>query len=275
MKKRILCALIGLLILTASAAMAETMDELCEAYALAGRRMWTAAEWETVILPPGLWKSGEDIPAGRWKLTAATETSAEIAYGPETSDGGAMIPLPRAYVSETLVSVNSPAYDEDDTAEMELDAKKGAYLQIKYAAARLSPLEKKSAYRYPEEKNSLYEGMSYAELAEERQNLREKAEKAEGWRSILLEPGKYDVDDGSAIRWRIEAVGDEKAAVSVTANGKEICWDSLRSPTSERFDPINDKEAVNITLPAGAVVEVSRGKVRLTTYLGQTDVIFE
>ena len=273
--KRIICTLLCIILLSSSVAWAESYTELVEVYALAGRRMWAAVDWETVVIPWGIWEIGVDIPAGRWKLEAATDTSSEIAYGPILSEGGAELPLSTAYAEEQLVSVNSPAYDKWDASEIELELKKGSYLQVKYGAVRLTPLEKKSAYLFPAEKSAAYEGMSYVELVKERESLKEAAKTMNGWCEIELGSGRYTVGESENIRWNIEAVGDDKALVAVNYQGKELLWASPRNQKSAKCDSATENDVVSITLPVGAIIEVKRGEIVMTPYLGQKELTFE
>lgn len=272
--KQIVCILLCVT-LVGTCAVAENYNEFVEKYALAGRRMWTAADWESVIIPWGVWKIGTDIPAGRWKLEAASEITSEISYGPTLNDGEAELPLSKAYVSEQLVSINNPAHDAWDTREIELELKNSSFLQVKYGAVRLTPLEKKNFYRFPIEKSASYENMSYAELIQERKNLQETFQKTDSWTELILGIERHTVAEGENIRWHIEAIGDEKAIVEIEYQGNELVWASLRNSESPKYDPSNENDAINVTLPVGATVEVQRGQIIMTPYLGQKDLIFE
>lgn len=272
--KQIVCILLCVALM-GTCAVAENYNEFVEKYALAGRRMWTATDWESVIIPWGVWEIGTDIPAGRWKLEAASEITSEIASGPTLNDGGAELSLSKAYVSEQLVSINNPAYDAWDTSEIELELKKSFFLQVKYGAVRLTPLEKKSSYRFPVEKSASYENMSYTELMEERKKIQESFQKTDGWMEFSLDIERHTVAEGENIRWHIEAMGDEKAIVEIEYQGKELVWASLRNSESTKYDPSNENDAINVTLSVGATVEVQRGQIIMTPYLGQKDLVFE
>lgn len=77
MKKLLTIILILALILPA-AALAEDNEfmgmsfiELMEKLGKVERALWASDEWKSVDVPAGVYKIGEDIPAGHWTITAA------------------------------------------------------------------------------------------------------------------------------------------------------------------------------------------------------------
>ena len=90
MKKMV--AVVLMLILLAPCAMAEDIDlsglSFAELAALRDRcqmEMMGREEWQQVTIPAGLWKVGEDIPAGHWVFTydpsVKTLMKTGISYG--------------------------------------------------------------------------------------------------------------------------------------------------------------------------------------------------
>lgn len=75
--KKILIALL-LLSLLLPAALAEdidlsglTYDQLVALKDRINKAMWECDEWQEVTVPAGVWKIGEDIPAGHWTMKVA------------------------------------------------------------------------------------------------------------------------------------------------------------------------------------------------------------
>lgn len=42
--------------------------------------IWQSEEWQEITVPPGVWKVGEDIPAGHWVIRPAPETYISVVY---------------------------------------------------------------------------------------------------------------------------------------------------------------------------------------------------
>ena len=74
--KKILSAVLVLMLLIPTA-MAEvdlsalSFDELVALRQQVNKEITTRPEWKEVTVPAGLWKVGEDIPAGKWTISAA------------------------------------------------------------------------------------------------------------------------------------------------------------------------------------------------------------
>ena len=72
-------ALILAMLLIGSAALAEidlsglSYDELVALKDQINLAMWNCEEWQEVTVPVGVWKVGEDIPAGHWTIKPAQE----------------------------------------------------------------------------------------------------------------------------------------------------------------------------------------------------------
>ena len=79
MKKLITVILILALILPA-AALADipdisnlSFDELVQLRDQLNLAIWSSQEWQEVTVPIGVWKIGEDIPVGKWTISAASD----------------------------------------------------------------------------------------------------------------------------------------------------------------------------------------------------------
>ena len=91
--KRLICVL--LLVCMATFASAESIDlsglSFADLVALKNRinlALWNSEEWQEVIVPQGIWKVGEDIPAGSWTVRCAAAFTAVIEYGPDLDETG-------------------------------------------------------------------------------------------------------------------------------------------------------------------------------------------
>lgn len=84
MKK--VCLLVLALVLVGSFAFAEvdlsgmSYDELVALKDQINLAIWNSQEWQEVTVPVGVWKVGEDIPAGHWELTVAPGGSSTWSY---------------------------------------------------------------------------------------------------------------------------------------------------------------------------------------------------
>lgn len=101
MKKivRILSLLLALLLSTFAFAAAETIDlsgmtyeELVALKDQINLAIWNSQEWQEVTVPQGVWKVGEDIPAGTWTVRCAEGGArCEISWGAILDEDGESI----------------------------------------------------------------------------------------------------------------------------------------------------------------------------------------
>ena len=52
-----------------------TFDELVQLRDHLNIAIWGSQEWQEVKVPVGVWKVGEDIPAGKWNISAASDNA--------------------------------------------------------------------------------------------------------------------------------------------------------------------------------------------------------
>lgn len=154
--KRILLALALCLSLCVScAALADGVDDidlsglsLDELVALRERvqlAMWETDEWQEVTVPLGLWKVGEDIPAGHWTITAYDGKKSNVRYGDELYESGDQIAYGGARtVDEDLVSKTHEEYDENECKDhCDIDMKDGFYVCVEGASVVFTPYQGK------------------------------------------------------------------------------------------------------------------------------------
>ena len=52
-----------------------SFEELTQLKKKLNLAIWNSKEWQEVVVPVGVWKIGEDIPAGKWTISAGSENS--------------------------------------------------------------------------------------------------------------------------------------------------------------------------------------------------------
>ena len=63
-----------------------SFDELIELRGKIMWAIWACDEWKEVKVPAGVYKIGEDIPAGRWNIQTSSHSLISIKYGKELND---------------------------------------------------------------------------------------------------------------------------------------------------------------------------------------------
>ena len=48
--------------------------------------IWNSKEWQEVKVPIGVWKIGDDIPVGKWTISAASDDPDDEVYSKSTPD---------------------------------------------------------------------------------------------------------------------------------------------------------------------------------------------
>ena len=153
MKK--LVALFLAIVLSAGSALAEGIDlsgmSYDELVALKDRinlAMWQSDEWQEVTVPQGVWKVGEDIPAGHWTVKCITEKkcyNTQISWGEALTEGGTSIAWRGRY--DILVTVKNPEYKyyeyDGSITEYSFTVQDGDYIIIDDAPAVFTPYQGK------------------------------------------------------------------------------------------------------------------------------------
>lgn len=103
--------------------------------------MWQLDEWQEVTVPQGVWKVGEDIPAGHWTIkTDAAMANITICDALNESGKNADIWESKVYYSETVHSATYTFFDaESDRLEIDFELAKGMYVIIDYGSAVFTP----------------------------------------------------------------------------------------------------------------------------------------
>ncbi len=146
MKK--VCLLVLALVLAGSFAFAEvdlsgmSYDELVALKDQINLAIWNSQEWQEVTVPVGVWKVGEDIPAGHWTLTVAPDGNppfGSVVIGTALNETGKDIDIMSSdyYYSESLRLAGADDYPGLD--EMNYDFKDGDYVIINYSDVIFTP----------------------------------------------------------------------------------------------------------------------------------------
>lgn len=142
--KKLISFLIALVILLAPCALAEidlsglSFAELIELRDRIQQELFTRDEWQAVLVPQGLWKVGEDIPAGSWRLicgvqkeTTSLSDYAYVRIGTELRDNGAELSGISSWNYEfKLYNPYNKYFKAGDMTEYSVTLKAGQYVFI-------------------------------------------------------------------------------------------------------------------------------------------------
>lgn len=98
-------------------------------------------EWQEVTVPVGIWKVGEDIPAGKWTLRCASDKYSFVTIGTKLRDNGLSISTTGDhYASSTVFSPNYKDFKPgDNPTEIYITVTDGDYIHIGQASVIFSP----------------------------------------------------------------------------------------------------------------------------------------
>lgn len=146
---RILALLFALVFSVVPFAHAETFDlsglsydELVALKDQINLAIWNSQEWQEVTVPQGVWKVGEDIPAGHWTVKCHSGTWAtNISWGERLNDNKESISWRGRYsTSNSVYNPNNEAFDPiNDVSEYSFEVQDGDYIVITYGAAVFMP----------------------------------------------------------------------------------------------------------------------------------------
>ena len=146
--KKLICALlavvlVGCLILPACAESIDlsalTWEELLELKAAITREQLSRDEWQEVDVPQGVYKVGEDIPAGKWTVTSRYGTSSTISWCKNLDDSGHDVDIWGTYDMANVKNPESKWTDKGDRLEYTFDAIDGYYIIIDINTATFRP----------------------------------------------------------------------------------------------------------------------------------------
>ena len=105
-----------------------SFDELISLRDSINIALWNSDQWQEVTVPPGLWKIGEDIPAGHWTIRLGIEHGYSYVWYFEKPDefGRPFAPMTK-YVNQSLATEDFHAFSEEYIHEIDFDMKEGMY----------------------------------------------------------------------------------------------------------------------------------------------------
>lgn len=111
-----------------------TFDELVSLKDQINLAIWNCQEWQEVTVPMGVWKVGEDIPAGHWSITS--NRWAHIQVGTALSATGHEIDIMgTSYWYSQSIDPNDPS----EPSEIDYEFKDGEYVVIEYGDVIFTP----------------------------------------------------------------------------------------------------------------------------------------
>lgn len=144
--KRILALVLVFLSLT-SVAFAANIDlsgmsyaELVELKDQINLAMWNSKEWQEVTVPQGVWKVGEDIPAGHWMISASNKSYVMISYGSKLDESKKGIDwFSSGMIMETLVGQDHIFASEDSLHSIDIEMVAGYYFVVEDGTVVFTP----------------------------------------------------------------------------------------------------------------------------------------
>ena len=146
--KKLIAIILVLAVIMPAAALADlpdisglTFDELVQLRDKLNMAIWDSKEWQEVKVPVGVWKIGEDIPAGKWTISAASdnpEIGTFIIYCNKLDNSGM-----DGDAGGQLFYFQSIENEESGEGwyptSIDIDLKKGTYLIVKDGPALFKP----------------------------------------------------------------------------------------------------------------------------------------
>ena len=91
--------------------------------------IWNSQEWQEVTVPQGMWRVGEDIPAGSWTVHCAIDYYGMITIGDELD--GKLIGYSSRRESQIVTSPNFKYFEKGkDVSEYSFTVRNGDYISI-------------------------------------------------------------------------------------------------------------------------------------------------
>lgn len=141
--KKLASVLLLIFIFTSACAYSEidlsgmTYSELVDLKDKINLAIWQSADWQQVTVPQGIYKVGEDIPAGHWTISAAEGARAYIYCGTEMDNTY----VDGEYLSALeLISPSSVYYEKNQSRlSIDVELEEGWLIQIDIGAVVFTP----------------------------------------------------------------------------------------------------------------------------------------
>ena len=135
MKKLLIFFMLAALAFSSAAAEPDlssmSFDELVALRDQLNLAIWSSREWQEVTVPGGVWKIGEDIPAGHWTVRIADESGSMYISVFDAADEMGLSPARGAYYNDLKVAgPKSPMYAGVGRDSVDFDLKDGWYIKF-------------------------------------------------------------------------------------------------------------------------------------------------
>ena len=103
-------------------------DELVQLRDQINIAIWNSAEWQEVSVPPGLWKIGDDIPAGHWTIRPGINHGYfYVWYFEKPNEFNKPFATLTKHTSQALATEDFHAFDEEYIHSIDFDMQEGWY----------------------------------------------------------------------------------------------------------------------------------------------------
>jgi len=132
--KRLVSVVVCVLLLICSASAEEldlsamTFDELVALREQLNLAIWESEEWQEVTVPAGVWKVGEDIPAGHWTIRPIPNTYILVTYCDKLNEYGKEPAIGWQGWCDNLTARGEKDLTYGEPREVDLDMVDGMYL---------------------------------------------------------------------------------------------------------------------------------------------------
>lgn len=138
------CALVitAALVLPVSAEIdlsALTWEELTALKAQITMEQLSRGEWQEVEVPQGIYKVGEDIPAGKWTIRCTKGRSTHIYVGDALEKQGTAVDLTGSTDGLWVFVYSADKENDGKNQAFDIDLTEGQYIQIDHCSATFTP----------------------------------------------------------------------------------------------------------------------------------------
>ena len=105
-----------------------SFDELVQLKEQINLAMWNSQEWQEVTVPAGVWKVGEDIPAGHWSISIVGHGLTTVWYCEQIDEVGNPVCWGAKYADKAVASDDFKAFNETYDHVIDFDVQDGWYL---------------------------------------------------------------------------------------------------------------------------------------------------
>ena len=144
--KKIFCVLVvGILLISTAAVIADgvdlsgmSFDELVALKEQINLAIWNSQEWQEVRVPTGLYKVGEDIPAGKWTVLAPEGSYNYVKWGTKPDASGTHLESWEG--NEMIYSTSFERYDPNNhRSQLDIELFDGMYFYVEDGSAIFTP----------------------------------------------------------------------------------------------------------------------------------------